>query len=133
MGLSRFVSTRFHVLFHSPAGVLFTFPSRYYALSVITEYLALEDGPPSFRQGFSCPALLTNNSPSPIHFAYGTITVYGAAFQPASTMDWFGNSTIEDQLNDGCRTTPTYATPDRLHVCGLGSSRFARHYYGNLV
>ena len=61
MGLSRFVSTRFHVLFHSPSGVLFTFPSRYYALSVTTEYLALEDGPPRFRQGFSCPALLTND------------------------------------------------------------------------
>ena len=28
------VSTRFQVLFHSPPGVLFTFPSRYYALSV---------------------------------------------------------------------------------------------------
>jgi len=28
------VSTRFQVLFHSPSGVLFTFPSRYYTLSV---------------------------------------------------------------------------------------------------
>ena len=28
----------------------------------LTEYLALEDGPPSFRQGFSCPALLRNSS-----------------------------------------------------------------------
>ena len=28
------VGTRFQVLFHSPSGVLFTFPSRYYALSV---------------------------------------------------------------------------------------------------
>ena len=28
------VNTRFQVLFHSPPGVLFTFPSRYYSLSV---------------------------------------------------------------------------------------------------
>ena len=28
------VSIRFQVLFHSPPGVLFTFPSRYYSLSV---------------------------------------------------------------------------------------------------
>src|SRR3712207_269673 len=28
-GLSRLVGTRFQVLFHSPPGVLFTFPSRY--------------------------------------------------------------------------------------------------------
>ena len=29
------VSTEFQVLFHSPPGVLFTFPSQYYSLSVI--------------------------------------------------------------------------------------------------
>ena len=33
-GPQRLVSTRFQVLFHSPPGVLFTFPSRYYTLSV---------------------------------------------------------------------------------------------------
>lgn len=32
--LPLFVSSRFQVLFHSPCGVLFTFPSRYSALSV---------------------------------------------------------------------------------------------------
>ena len=30
----NFTGTGFQVLFHSPPGVLFTFPSRYYALSV---------------------------------------------------------------------------------------------------
>ena len=34
MVLPQFVSTGFQVLFHSPPGVLFTFPSQYYALSV---------------------------------------------------------------------------------------------------
>ena len=33
-GLSVLVSTRFQVLFHSPSGVLFTFPSQYSSLSV---------------------------------------------------------------------------------------------------
>ena len=33
-GLSQFAGTGFQVLFHSPPGVLFTFPSRYYTLSV---------------------------------------------------------------------------------------------------
>ena len=32
--LHLLVNTGFQVLFHSPPGVLFTFPSRYYALSV---------------------------------------------------------------------------------------------------
>ena len=33
-GLRLLVNIRFQVLFHSPPGVLFTFPSWYYALSV---------------------------------------------------------------------------------------------------
>ena len=56
--LRPLVGPWFQVLFHSPPGVLFTFPSRYYALSVAISYLALEGGPPCFRQGFSCPAVL---------------------------------------------------------------------------
>ena len=38
MALRQFVNTGFQVLFHSPPGVLFTFPSQYYALSVTKEY-----------------------------------------------------------------------------------------------
>ena len=56
--LPQFVNTGFQVLFHSPPGVLFTFPSQYCTLSVTKEYLALGGGPPSFSQGFSCPDLL---------------------------------------------------------------------------
>ena len=52
------VCTRFQGLFHSPSGVLFTFPSRYSPLSVTSSYLALEDGPPRFNRGFTCPDLL---------------------------------------------------------------------------
>ena len=33
-GVPQLVNTGFQVLFHSPPGVLFTFPSQYYALSV---------------------------------------------------------------------------------------------------
>ena len=32
--------------------------TRYAVFNLDYEYLALEDGPPMFRQGFSCPALL---------------------------------------------------------------------------
>ena len=34
IGVPQLVNTGFQVLFHSPPGVLFTFPSQYYALSV---------------------------------------------------------------------------------------------------
>ncbi len=45
-------------LFHSPLGVLFTFPSRYWYAIGDQEYLALEGGPPRFPQGFPCPVVL---------------------------------------------------------------------------
>src|SRR5699024_7866488 len=56
--LSLLVNTGFQVLFHSPPGVLFTFPSRYYALSVTISYLGLGGGPPRFPPDSSCPAVL---------------------------------------------------------------------------
>ena len=56
--LPLLVNTGFQVLFHSPPGVLFTFPSRYYSLSVTKSYLALGGGPPSFPPDSSCPAVL---------------------------------------------------------------------------
>ena len=56
--LPQLVDTGFQVLFHSPPGVLFTFPSQYYALSVTKEYLALGSGLPAFPQGFSCLVVL---------------------------------------------------------------------------
>jgi hypothetical protein len=40
------------------AGVLFTFPSRYYTLSVTQEYLALPRGRGRFTRDFTCPVLL---------------------------------------------------------------------------
>src|SRR5690606_17751033 len=58
IALRLLVGTRFQVLFHSAPAVLFTFPSRYYALSVASRYLALEGGPPSFPRGSSGPAVL---------------------------------------------------------------------------
>ena len=58
LALPLLVNTGFQVLFHSPHGVLFTFPSQYYALSVTKEYLALRGGPRAFSQGSTCLDLL---------------------------------------------------------------------------
>jgi hypothetical protein len=58
IGLRLLGSDGFQVLFHSPPGVLFTFPSRYWCAIGGQEYLALEGGPPEFPQGFSCPGVL---------------------------------------------------------------------------
>ena len=58
LSLPLLVNIGFQVLFHSPPGVLFTFPSRYYSLSVTKEYLALGGGPPDFPPDSSCPVVL---------------------------------------------------------------------------
>ena len=56
--LRLLVRTQFQDLFHSPSGVLLTFPSRYLFTIDRKIYLALEGGPPGFSQGFTCPDLL---------------------------------------------------------------------------
>ena len=81
--LPLLVNTGFQVLFHSPPGVLFTFPSRYYALSVTKSYLALGGGPPCFPPDSSCLAVLWYQL-SFRSFAYGPFTLFGGAFQLSS-------------------------------------------------
>ena len=56
--LRLLVGARFQALFHSPRGVLFTFPSRYWFAIGRGECSALEGGPPRFGPGSSCPGLL---------------------------------------------------------------------------
>ena len=69
-GLRLLVSTEFQVLFHSPPGVLFTFPSRYSFTIDHVIYLALEGGPPRFSQDFSCPDLLKKTHIKSASFSY---------------------------------------------------------------
>ena len=84
--LPQLVNTGFQVLFHSPPGVLFTFPSQYYALSVTKEYSALGGGPPDFPQGFSCLVVLWI-PPLPAVFMYGAFTLYGLTSQTVPLTD----------------------------------------------
>src|SRR5919107_3733942 len=50
--LRRIVGTRFQVLFHSPSGVLFTFPSRYLSAIGHLGVLSLGGWSPQFRTAF---------------------------------------------------------------------------------
>ncbi len=52
------VRTRFQVLFHSLAGVLFAFPSRYWFTIGQSGVFSLGGWSPIFRQDNTCPALL---------------------------------------------------------------------------
>ena len=66
--LRLLVGTQFQDLFHSPPGVLFTFPSLYLFTIDRILCLALAGGPAGFNQDFSCPDLLekTNIKSAPL-------------------------------------------------------------------
>ena len=100
MRLPLFVGTRFQVLFHSPPGVLFTFPSRY--SFTIGRQVVLSLGrwssqlPPGFHvsqgtQDTRCPAS---------DFVYGGVTLFAAAFQllPLSSADPCAGPTTPTQI-----------------------------------
>ena len=111
----QLVNAWFQVLFHSPPGVLFTFPSQYYALSVTKEYLALGGGPPDFPQGFSCLVVLW-------------IPLAGFRFPLRGFHPLWLDLPVHSG-NDAPHLLRSI-TPDCSQP-GLGSFHFARRYFGN--
>ena len=114
--LPQFVNTGFQVLFHSPPGVLFTFPSRYYTLSVTKSYLALRDGPRIFPPDSSCPVVLwiptTCMSISPTGLSPSLLCLSRQFDYRHAVIMWVRN-------------------PFNITTKSLGSSNFARHYSRN--
>ena len=96
------------------------FPHGTGSLSVSREYLALRDGPRGFMQNFSCSALLRCRlGPSRV-FGYRSFTFYGCVFQTHSpNLAWVPSLTVLQPRKM------------RLHISGLGSCAFARHYLRN--
>ena len=130
--LPRLVGTRFQVLFHSPPGVLFTIPSRYYPLSVTREYLGLAGGPARFTQDFTGPMLLGKLSNKPSTFRLrGSYPLRQAIHMPFAYTNGFS---LASQPADHERKLPQppARNPCRVsHIQGLASSSFARHYSRN--
>ena len=58
----------FRIYFTPLPGFFSPFPHGTSSLSVDYEYLALEDGPPIFRQDYTCPALLVARLVPPLTF-----------------------------------------------------------------
>ena len=75
-GLLLLVDIRFQVLFHSPLGVLFTFPSRY--LSSIGHLLVFSLGgwSPQIPSGFHVSVGTRDTSRAICILNYGAITLY---------------------------------------------------------
>ena len=106
------------------------FPHGTGPLSVTGSYFALADGPASFDQDFSCPGLLRKQPQTP-----PTLTPTGLSPPPVRLSRRFGfrllrpgrsadlpGPLLQPRAGNGCRL---------LSPHGLGSSPFARRYWGN--
>ena len=112
------VNIRFQVLFHSPPGVLFTFPSQYCSTIGHQVVFRLGGWAPRILTGFLVSADTLDTANPASHFAYKTFTSFG----------WL-SQTIRLQIKVVCRGP----NPTVIANNGLASSAFARHYSRNLV
>ena len=75
------VGCRFQVLFHSPPGVLFTFPSRYLFTIGHCRVFSLGWWSTRIPTGLLVSGCTQDSNQRCIFFAYGTITLYGRTSQ----------------------------------------------------
>jgi hypothetical protein len=120
------VGTRFQDLFHSPSGVLFTFPSRYCFTIGHGRVFSLGGWSPQIPTGF----LVSRRTQVPELIAYGN-HLSPTGLSP-SAADPSRSLRLDVPRHDGQLPRPGPTTPERMRP-GLGSSPFARRYSGNLV
>ena len=120
-------------LFHSPPGVLFTFPSRYCFTIGHLSCLALDHGRPEFNRNFTCSGLLRNLAQTGTMLSPTGLSPSAVGF-PNTIQLALSLVTARRLCNILMQNpiTPTYATLAGLHVFGLGYSPFAHHYSENL-
>ena len=124
------VGTRFQVLFHSPPGVLFTFPSRYWSTIGRQGVFSLGRWSSRIPTGFlvprgtqvphRTPAALSPTGLSP-SAARRSSRLRLERPSPAGSCSC-RRADLQPPVRNACRL---------LHTPGLGSSLFARRYSGN--
>lgn len=129
--LRRIVGTRFQVLFHSPPGVLFTFPSRYWFTIGHQRVFRLSGWSRQIHTEFHGIRATWGNAHEPSLYVYGDLTLYVRPFQALRLQQRFLTHRQDDSPG---RTAPQPHTGNACqlsHQCGLASSAFARHYSRN--
>ena len=110
IALPLLVGTRFQVLFTPLAGVLFTFPSRYWFTIGQKQVFSLTGWSPWIQAGFHVPRLTQVSASSPVHFRLRACHALWTHFPEGSTNGWIGNSTVAD---------PTTPAAPKCHGFGL--------------
>ena len=128
--LPLLVGTWFQVLFHSPPGVLFTFPSRYWFAIGRQRVFSLGRWASRIPTGFHVSRGTWDLVPgSRGAFAYGTFTLYGRPFQAAQlasrlvTPRWGLRSHLIGSHNPSRTTRAGFSVRP-----GLGCFPFAHRY-----
>ena len=104
--LRRIVGTRFQVLFHSPPGVLFTFPSRYLSAIGHQGVFRLNGWSRQIHTEFQGFRVTWGDVAEPSSYVYGGITLYAGTFQSASTSTMVSYSVPDRQIQLDGPTTP---------------------------
>ena len=112
------VGIRFQVLFHSPSGVLFTFPSRYWFTIGHKSIFSLMPWSAQIPTGFHVPRSTRVHKPERLsNFAYRALTCYGPPFQDGSTISKLSYSPSDPQLTPSMTHYPQCTTSvDFIHA-----------------
>ena len=113
--LRQLVGSRFQVLFHSPPGVLFTFPSRYWFTIGRQGVLSLRGWSPQIHTGFQgSRATREHHEEIDRLSTTGLLPAVAPVFHGSSASRWFCNSRPGMQPWEARPTTPV---TQRLHAC----------------
>ena len=111
------VNIRFQVLFHSPPGVLFTFPSQYWFTIGLLGVFSLTGWSRLVQTGFLVSRLTQDTAILRRTYQYETFTLYGLPFQVILVRCRSNVAVLQPRI---CR-----------NIYGLGYFHFARRYFGN--
>ncbi len=123
--LPPLVGTRFQVLFHSPPGVLFTFPSRYSFTIGDGRVFSLGGWSPQIQSGLL-------GAPNLLRYPCHTWTTASSTGLSPAMADRSRSLRLTPPHRAGLAPHRPY-NPDSSKGFGLGSSQFARRYFGNLA
>ena len=127
--LRPLVGTRFQVLFHSPSGVLFTFPSRYLSAIGHQGVLSLGGWSPRIQSAFHGSGLTQVRDREAVWFRLRDDCPLWCTVPRASTTKRLGNSRRGRQTPDTRPTTPdaqrlsAYTHPVWAHPLSLATTR----------
>ncbi len=130
--LRRIVSTRFQDLFHSPPGVLFTFPSRYLSAIGHQGIFRLSRWSCQIRTGFLGPRATWEHFQRSLNdFGYGGVTLCAGPFHDLRLSNRFLTPHLPGRASQKVPRPRPCNAYQLSHMTGLASSAFARHYSRN--